>query len=363
MALVVEAAGGILYRWRGDFRGWTKFVDHDQTPEGASPHAVLDEIEVCVVHRPRYDDWTWPKGRVDPNETPLHAAVREIGEETGMNVELGAYIGEVEYALEDEGRNARHGKAAKRLDTKHVRYWMATPLDDEAKQRLRTAFGPIRLADREEIDSVVWLPVFRARRILTHPLDRDVLDQFVDRVEEGAAFARTVLLVRHAKAEARKTWNGTDADRPITPRGAAAAYALGRELACYNPSRLVSSPWRRCQETLKILSWQTGMPLENADPLTEDAFAADPDAAWECFLDQIKRTVADGRNTAICMHRPVIGGIFAHLRTICATKALAKRLISSTPYMPTGTAIMFSVVDGKDGPVIINIQKVTPIVY
>ncbi|KAB8294394.1 NUDIX hydrolase [Bifidobacterium avesanii] len=349
MALVVEAAGGILYRWRND-------QTHD-TPEEA-----LDAIEVCVVHRPRYDDWTWPKGKLNPNETSRHAAVREIGEETGVNVALGAYLGDVEYPLLDEGRNTKRSKA-KGVDTKHVRYWMATPLGADSKQRLRTAFGPIQLADREEIDNVVWLSAARARHVLSHPLDRDILDLFVARVKSGATAARTVLLVRHAKAEARKTWTGTDAERPITPRGAAAAYSLSRELACYDPQRLVTSPWRRCRETLKILSWQSGMPLETADPLTEDAFAADPDAAWACFLSQITGALETGRNTAICMHRPVIGGIFGHLRTMCATKALAKRLIPSTPYMPTGTAIMFSVVDGPNGPIIIDIQKVTPIVY
>ena len=349
MVMVVEAAGGILYRWRNDH-------PHDD------PSQALDAIETCVVHRPRYNDWTWPKGRLNPNETARHAAVREIGEETGLNVALGTYLGDIEYPLLDEGRDTKRSKA-KGVDTKHVRYWMARPLGEASKQRLRTAFGPIQLADREEIDNVVWLPVNRARHVLSHPLDREILDLFTDRVQEGATAAQTVLLVRHAKAEARKTWTGTDAERPITPRGAAAAYALGRELACYDPMRLVTSPWRRCRETLKILSWQTGMPLETADPLTEDAFAADTDAAWDCFREQIVTTLNTQRNTAICMHRPVIGGIFTHLRTMCATKALAKRLIPSTPYMPTGTAIMFSVVNGPDGPLIIDIQKVAPIVY
>ena len=362
MALVVEAAGGVLYRWRNDFPGWMKFSDHGTPPDGASAHAVLDELEVCVVHRPRYNDWTWPKGTLDVNETRRHAAVREIGEETGLHVRLGAYIGEIEYALDQEGRDARRSKR-KGVDTKRCFYWMATPIDDGEAEHLHDAFGPVQLADRAEIDNVVWLPVFRARHVLSHPLDREILDLFVDRVEEGATAAVTVLLVRHAKAEARKVWTGTDADRPITPRGAAAAYALSRELACFAPETLVSSPWRRCRQTLMPLSWQSGMPVETADPLTEDAFAADPDAAWACFLAHINTAVDTRHVTAISMHRPVIGGIFTHLRTLCATKTLAKRLIAKTPYMTTGTAVALSVIKTPDGPKIIDIQKVRPIVY
>lgn len=362
MAQVVEAAGGVLYRWRNDFRGWMKFSDNGDMPEGALPHSALEELEVCVVHRPRYNDWTWPKGKLDPNETHCHAAVREIGEETGMPVELGSYLGDVEYPLAAEGRNTKRSKL-KGVSTKHVRYWTARPISDEQAQLRHLAFGPIQLADRAEIDNVVWLPVFRARRVLSHPLDREILDAFVDRVEEGATAAHTVLLVRHAKAEARKTWTGTDAERPITPRGAAAAFSLNRELACFNPTRLVSSPWVRCQETLQVYSWQTGLPLHSVEPLTEDAYAANPESSWDSFLAEITRTVETGNNVAICMHRPVIGGIFAHLRKLCVTKALAKRLIGSTPYMPTGTAIALRVVKGPDGPKIIDIQKVTPLVY
>lgn len=83
---IVEAAGGILYRTR------------EGAPDG--------DIEVCVVHRPKYDDWSWPKGKLELNESHRHAAVREIGEETGCHVALGPFLGEVEYPLADEGRKS-----------------------------------------------------------------------------------------------------------------------------------------------------------------------------------------------------------------------------------------------------------------
>jgi len=240
---------------------------------------------------------------------------------------------------------------------------MARPIDPEDAVRRADAFGPVHRADVGEIDSVMWVSVQRARRMLTHSTDRDILALFVDRVEEGALDGDMLLLVRHGKAEPRKQWTGTDDKRPITPRGASMAYSLDRELACYNPTRLITSPWLRCQQTIQMLSWQTGLPLHTAEPLTEDAFAADPEAAWQCFHKELKNTLQRHSATAVCMHRPVIGGIFGHLRELCATKSLMKRLIPSSPYMPTGTAIALFVVPCGDTVSIIDIQKVTPLVY
>ena len=341
---VVEAAGGVLWRRCGG------------APDGP--------IEVCLVHRPKYDDWSWPKGKLENNESHRHAAVREIGEETGQVVALGPYLGEVDYPLSAEGRKSRNKRnGSDSGQRKHVLYWMATVIDRPLAHQMATAFGPVHRADVGEINDVVWPTVPEARKTLTHSTDKDILALFVDRLEEHADAARAVLLVRHAKAEARKQWKGTDAERPITPLGAAAAYALDRELACYAPARLMSSPWMRCQQTMQMLSWQTGLPVESIPELTEDAFARNEHGAWKAFLAQLERTVHGGQTTAICMHRPVIGGMFDHLRPMCASKSLTKKLIAKTPYMPTGSALAMFLVPSDDGLRIIDIQKVAPIVY
>lgn len=375
---IVETAGGILYRKRdASLPGNAITANNDAAdPDPASlpitptdpsekqRRKLLDSIEVCIVHRPKYDDWSWPKGKLDLNETHRHAAVREISEETGLPIALGPYLGDAEYLLADEGKaHRRRASADTTAPVKHVRFWMAHQISATDTEHLLDAFGPVQRADIGEIDDIIWVSIAQARKKLTHSTDKDILALFVDRIEEGAADVQTVLLVRHAKAEARKTWKGSDAARPITPRGAAAAYALNRELACFNPTRLSTSPWMRCQQTLQVLSWQTNRPMIHIDELTEDAFADDPDAAWNAFYGEITRSLAARRTTAICMHRPVIGGMFEHLRNMCASHALAKHLIAKSPYMPTGTALAMFIINTSKGPRIIDIQRIGSLVY
>lgn len=224
---IVEAAGAVLYRRNTDFQGWMKFSDDGRQTSAASRLADFDTLEVCIVHRPKYDDWSWPKGKLELNETHRHAAVREVSEETGVPVALGPFLGEIEYPLAEEGKKTRRSKD-RTVDTKHILFWMARPIDPEDAVRRADAFGPVHRADVGEIDSVMWVSVQRARRMLTHSTDRDILALFVDRVEEGALDGDMLLLVRHGKAEPRKQWTGTDDKRPITPRGASMAYSLDR---------------------------------------------------------------------------------------------------------------------------------------
>lgn len=345
MRRIVEAAGGIVYRRR------------------ASQDGNPGELEVCLVHRPKYDDWSWPKGKLDANESHRHAAVREISEETGLPVVLGPYLDDVEYPLSDEGKKNRKSKGTASV-IKHVKFWMATPISTEDDRKRSAAFGPVHRADVGEINSVLWLTPAEARKKLTHSTDKDLLAVFMDRISEGAEQAVAFLVVRHGKAEARKAWKGEEAHRPITPRGAAYAFALSYELACFNPTRLVSSPWIRCLETLDMFSWQTHQSIVHLPQLTEDAFAQNPHTSWECFYTEMLNAVRSGTPTAICMHRPVIGGMFEHMRGICATKSLAKQLIAKTPYMATGTAIAVFAIPKSDGTLtIIDLQKVVPLVY
>lgn len=125
---MIEAAGGVVWRDDGD------------------------RVEVVVVHRPRYDDWSFPKGKLDKGETFEQAARREVEEETGMRCSLGEELPEVRY----DDRNER---------AKRVRYWRMRPE--------RGTFAP-----NDEVDELRWLPVAEARATLTYERDREVLDEF-----------------------------------------------------------------------------------------------------------------------------------------------------------------------------------------
>ncbi|RBP99438.1 NUDIX hydrolase [Bifidobacterium xylocopae] len=356
MSATVEAAGAILYRWQGQGRGQ---VDEAPKP-GTDPHDLLGQVRLCMVHRPKYDDWSWPKGKLEPHETHAHAAAREVGEETGRVIRMGPYLGEAEYPLSSEGGHRTSRGNGRR---KHIVYWMAGLAGEERADRLKAVIGRVGSPDPDEVDEVAWVSVKKARKRLTHASDRQILDLFVERAKQGALTGATLIIVRHGKSVARKEWSGDDAQRPLTPRGAAAAYALNRELACWAPDTLFSSPWTRCLQTVRPYASETGQPIEEAACLTETAFADEPGLAY-AWLDALMEDCLNRRSTTlVCMHRPVLGGVFDHLRGLCASKSVARLLAKRSPYMPTGTALALHFVQGREGPSIIDIQKAIPIVY
>ncbi|MFI6039822.1 NUDIX hydrolase [Streptomyces sp. NPDC051315] len=107
------------------------------------------ELEICLVHRPKYDDWSHPKGKLKRGEDPLAGAVREVAEETGYTPLPGAVLPTVRYCA--QGR------------PKEVRYWAAEAVSGD--------FTP-----NDEVDRVLWLPPRAARERLTQPRDRSLVD-------------------------------------------------------------------------------------------------------------------------------------------------------------------------------------------
>jgi 8-oxo-dGTP pyrophosphatase MutT (NUDIX family)/phosphohistidine phosphatase SixA len=201
--------------------------------------------EICVVHRPAYDDWTLPKGKLETGELSLTAAVREVVEETGVRGEPLLRLPDVSYRMPD-GR------------VKHVEFWLMRATDDPV----------LPVADPDEVDAVEWLTPAAAAARLTYPADRDLLGPaaVADRI------TGVTLMVRHAHAGERKKWQGNDALRPIDEQGAGEAARIAEVLTHFSPGRLVAATPLRCKQTLEPLAGKLGLPI-----VTDHAFAETAD--------------------------------------------------------------------------------------
>jgi 8-oxo-dGTP diphosphatase len=214
-----------------------------------------DAPRCAVVHRPRYDDWSLPKGKVDAGESLAVTAVREIAEETGFTAVLQSRIGTTAYPLKENTR-------------KEVTYWSAL------------ARGGAFEAN-SEVDEIRWLSVEEAKRTVTYALDRKVLTRFAE-----APPARSVLLlVRHAKAGSRSEWSGNDALRPLDKTGRAQAEMLVPMLRAFGARRVHSAPRVRCEQTLAPLAEELGVTIAVEPALTDEAYLDDPAAARARLID------------------------------------------------------------------------------
>lgn len=215
---VIRAAGGVLWR-----------------------HAD-SAVSVAVIHRPQYDDWSLPKGKLAGGESDLEGAVREVLEETGFHVRVGRALGETTY----------HKETAGGVRPKVVRWW--------SMQADEGAFSPTA-----EVDRLEWLSLADAAERVTRATDADVLERFA----RGPLPTRTVLLVRHAWAGSRGAWSGDDADRPLDDCGVAQADELVRILARFEVGSVISAGLRRCMASVEPLAAALGLAVAEESLLSE----------------------------------------------------------------------------------------------
>jgi 8-oxo-dGTP diphosphatase len=249
-APVVRAAGGVVWRVR------------------------KGKIEVALVHRPRYDDWTLPKGKLDADETELAAAVREVHEELGAHVAVSRRISTVTYPID-----SAH---------KRVTYWVMKHVGGEF------------VGDRE-VDDAAWLRPKHARTALSYDIDREVLADFMAvPVPESV-----IVLVRHARAGKRSEWKGDDAKRPLDDFGRDQAQRLVEFLSAFAPTRVVSADLTRCTQTVQPLAKSLGLSVA-VDPVFSDAaYAANPAAGETALLSLAK----PGKVTVICSQGVAVPGL------------------------------------------------------
>lgn len=238
------------------------------------PDAAGD-TEVLVIHRAGYDDWTLPKGHQDPGEPLPVAAVREVLEETGVPIRLGAHLPVSRYPV--DGR------------PKEVHWWVGFPTGD-----------PHDPTD-DEADVVTWLPVEEAQGRLTFESDRELVARAVE-----LSGLVPFLVVRHCKALGRSKWKHQDTRRPLTKRGRAQAKELVPLLAAYGVVDVASSAAVRCADSLVPYTRKHGLRLDRYETLTEEAATEHPIAATETVRELATAAVESGRPAAVCGHRPVL---------------------------------------------------------
>ncbi|MBY4227335.1 NUDIX hydrolase [Rhodococcus fascians] len=204
-------------------------------------------VEVALVHRPKYDDWSFPKGKLDPGETAVDAAVREVKEETGFDSTLGRSLSYVTYPVPGHRR------------MKKVLYWAAEATGGE--------FVP-----NDEVDELRWIAPDKIGGELSYPMDHKILRRFVAK----PAATSTVLLVRHGSAGSRSRYKGNDADRPLDKTGRRQAEALVSLLGAFGGDSVYAADRVRCEQTVAPFAESLGVQVEPEHLLSEEGYAEDP---------------------------------------------------------------------------------------
>jgi 8-oxo-(d)GTP phosphatase len=266
---LIEAAGGVLWRAAAGGSG----------------------IEVALVHRPKYHDWSIPKGKLMPGEHPLIGAIREVREETGYLGVPGRPLGEIRY-LKDGS-------------PKRVKFWA-----------MRVEGG--RFAPNAEVDQMMWLPPREARRHLSPDRDQSVLAG----VDIDAVTTWPCLLVRHGSAGERATWQGDDRERPLDALGDDQAEALVPLLSAYGIRRVLSADVLRCMETIGPYAKVAQLSVESEPLVSEAGYAEQPDRALERLLE----IICSGVPSVVCSQGKTLPAL---LTAACAA------LNSAPPSDPT----------------------------
>lgn len=236
--------------------------------------------EFLLVHRGYRDDWTFPKGKVDPGEHVVAAAVREVREETGYAIRLGIRLPSREYQVKGTPKVAH--------------YWHG--------QLVAGEFTP-----NDEVDQVRWVRLEEASSLLSYPEDVHIL-----KAASAARVSSPFLLLRHTQAVKRSDWavdvdplSVVDASRPLTPVGRMQAAALIPVLAAFGVEALHTSDSRRCRDTVGPYASARSLALHLVRAISEERHREQPQAA----VDAILTLAANTETTALCTHRPVMATV------------------------------------------------------
>jgi len=277
---------------------------------GAICWRIVDgKARILLVHRGDRSDVSLPKGKLDPGETLPQTAVREIQEETGLTVSLGAPLGTVEYTLPS-------GKE------KVVYYWSA---EVSAHALELSKFVP-----NSEISSVEWVSLGKARKKLSYAHDVDVVDRFAARLKAGRARTFAIIALRHGKAVPPSSWDGPDATRPLLQRGSDQALSVAPAIAAFAPEKLVSSSAVRCASTIAPLAGYLSLPVKETDKISQDAYE-DGEAS---IADVVAKRLKKRQTAVLCSHGPVLPDIIEEVAR--QTHSAIDHALRSSEMLDTG---------------------------
>ncbi|MEU6860447.1 NUDIX hydrolase [Glycomyces sp. NPDC046736] len=264
--------------------------------------------ELALIHRPKYGDWTFPKGKLKRGEHLLAAAQREVFEETGIRPVLGRPLAPSFY--DKEGK------------LKRVDYWCATPAAGAAVGEA---------VDPREVDDLEWVPLDRVAERLTYERDQPVLADFE---REAARATVPLVFMRHAIATSKADWFDQDELRPLNQRGRERAQQLEILLSAYPAGKAYSSTSARCLETLLPYCAAEGVAVTG---LPEFTLGTGKPAEASARLDEI---IDAGEAAVICGHGETIDEMIAYT---------SGRLGTPVPFGPLekGSFVVFHTFEGR----------------
>lgn len=231
-----------------------------------------DEIEILLVHRPKYDDWSIPKGKAEEREPLVVAAYRETIEETGIRVRISRKLGTVEYSTLD-GR-------------KVVTYWSGKFIES------------VGSPDAREVDEIRWFKSNEVLKFLSRETDREIVEKFL----KSELDSKVLILLRHAKALPRSEWNGEDCDRPLSDTGQLQSEALISQFLPFEIVEIHSSNAVRCYETINPLARYLKLNYFFTDSLSEEIFSKKRGRVFK-YIDRLLENTSA---TLICSHNPIL---------------------------------------------------------
>jgi 8-oxo-dGTP diphosphatase len=231
------------------------------------------EVQIALVHRPRYDDWSLPKGKQDGSESLIACAFREVIEETNLKVAFGPYIGDIEYFVAE--------------GLKKVHYWSARLADDSPE-----------FHSNEEVDLLEWHSVESAIEKVTRDSDREIIEKFVNTPFDSYP----LIMLRHAKALAREEWQSEDDDRPLEQLGQQQARRMLSLYQVYGLTQIHTSDAVRCHDTVEQMAHALDIPLTITNKVSEYTWKKNKEKA----IDYAKDLIKINEPIILCSHNPVL---------------------------------------------------------